>query len=116
LPKEVQAAKILEENGHKVFFTPRNMTKGMKSYDAIIDGRIGEFKKLESFKQIRNRLNEADGRQRAAIVCLEPPTENYTVGAAIKEVKNWFKSSQHQIKYVDTVLLIWNGLITTIKK
>jgi hypothetical protein len=114
-PKELHAAKILEENGHKVFFAPRSKTKYMKSYDAIIDGRIGEFKKLESFKQIRARLIDADD-QRAAIVCLEPPTENHTTGAAIKEVKDWFKSSQHQIKYVDTVLLIWDGLITTIKK
>jgi hypothetical protein len=49
-------------------------------------------------------------------VCLEPLMENHTVGVAIKEVKDWFKSSQHQIKYVDTVFLIWEGLITTIKK
>jgi hypothetical protein len=71
LQKELHAAKLLEENGHTVFFTQRNKIKHMKNYDAIIDGRIGEFKKLEFFKQIRSRLNDADG-QKAAIVCLEP--------------------------------------------
>jgi hypothetical protein len=112
---DFRASKILEENGHTVFFTPENKSKGIKNYDAIIDGRLGEFKNLESFNKIRKRLNEADG-QRAAIVCLEPPIENHTVDAAIKEVRDWFKNSQHQIKYVDTVFLIWDGLITTIKK
>jgi len=115
LKKEVMAAKILEDNGHTVFFTPRNMTKKMKNYDAIIDGRLGEFKNLESFNQIRNRLNEADG-QRATIVCLEPPMENHTIDDAISVVNKWFKSSQHIIKYVDTVLMIWGGQVKTIKK
>jgi hypothetical protein len=115
IKKEVMSAKILEDNGHTVFFTPRNRAKKVKNYDAIIDGRIGEFKKVESFSKIRKRLNEADG-QRAAIVCLEPPTENHTVSDAINEVRDWFKNSQHPIEYVDTVLLIWEGLVTTIKK
>jgi len=113
--KEVFAAKVLEENGHTVFFTSENKTKKIKNYDAIIDGRLGDFKKLVSFKQIRNRLNEADG-QRTAIVCLELPMENHTLDEAISAINNWFKSSQHIIKYVDTVLLIWNGQIKTIKK
>jgi len=39
-----------------------------------------------------------------------------TSNDAINEVKDWFKNSQHQIKYVDTVYLIWDGLITIIKK
>ena len=95
LPKEVSAAKILEGNGHTVFFTPEN--RSTKNYDAIIDGRLGEFKQPESFKKIRKRLNEADGR-RAAIVCIEPPIENHTLDEAISTVNNWFKSSQHIIK------------------
>jgi hypothetical protein len=102
-----------KENGHTVYFTPEN--RKTKNYDAIIDGRLGEFKNLESFKQIRNRLNEADG-QRAAIVCLEPPTENQTADDAVKEIRGWFKTSQHPIKYVETVLLIWEGVIIPIKK
>jgi hypothetical protein len=112
LQKELRTAKILKKNGHKVFFTPEN--NKFLNYDAIINGRLGEFKSMESFNKIRKRLNEAN-RQRAAIVCLEPPTENHTVDAAIKEVQDWFKNSQHSIKYVDTVLLILEGLITTIK-
>jgi len=115
LQKELRVAKILDENGHTVYFTPENKSKGIKNYDAIIDGRIGEFKSLESFNKIRKRLNEADG-QKAAIVCLEPPTENNTVNTAINEVRDWFKSGQHQIKYVDTVFLIWDGILTSIIK
>jgi len=113
LPKEVNAAKILEENGHTVFFTPEN--RFSKNYDAVIDGRLGEFKKLESFKQIKNRLNDADV-QMAAIVCIEPPMKDHTLDEAITEVKKWFNSSQRVVKYVDTVLLIWDGQVKTIKK
>ncbi|MCL1813397.1 MAG: phage minor head protein [Treponema sp.] len=115
LQKEIHAAKILEENGHTVFFAPENRTKKMKNYDAIIDGKLGEFKKLESFAKIKKRLNEANG-QKVSIVCIEPPTENNTHDEAILVVNNWFKSSQKIIKYVDTVLLIWGGKVTTIKK
>ena len=111
--KEVLAAKVLEENGHRVFFTSEN--KATKNYDAIIDGRLGEFKKLESFQQIKNRLKEAD-KQRAAIVCLEPPMENHTLEEAVAEVRKWFDSKQRVINYVDTVLLIWGENIKTIKK
>ena len=87
----------------------------MKNYDAIIDGRLGEFKKLESFQQIKNRLKEAD-KQRAAIVCLEPPMENHTLEETVAEVRKWFDSKQRVINYVDTVLLIWGGQIKIIKK
>jgi len=113
LPKEIQAAKILEENGYTVYFTPEN--KQMQSYDAIIDGRLGEFKQPESVKKIIVRLNEADD-QRASIVCLTPPTANNTLNATIYKIKNWFSNSQKPIKYVDTVLLIWDGVVIPIKK
>jgi len=115
LQKEVNAAQILEENGHTVFFTPENKTKHMKNYDAIIDGRLGDFKKPESFNNIRKHLNHAED-QSVSIVIMEPPTENHTSDEASNIIKNWFKKSQKPIKCVDTVLLIWEGQITTIKK
>jgi hypothetical protein len=102
--------------GNTVYFTPENKAvKKLKNYDAIIDGRLGEFKQLKSFKQIRNRLNEADG-QRASTVCLEPPMKNHTLDEVRAEVNNWFKYSQHKIGFVDTVLLIWEGQVIPIKK
>jgi len=112
-PHEIMAAKILEENGHTVFFTPEN--RAFKNYDAIIDGRLGEFKNLDSFKKIRTRLIEAD-IQRASVVCMTLPTENHTLNESISIIKNWFKTSQHTIKYVDTIYLIWGDQIKTIKK
>jgi len=112
-PHEVMAAKVLEDNNHTVYFTPEN--KVFKNYDAIIDGRLGEFKNLESFNKIKVRLNEAD-TQRASIVCMTLPTENHTLKEAVSIIEDWFKTSQHPIKYVDTVHLIWNGRIKTIKK
>jgi len=56
LLKEVNAAQILEENGHTVFFTSENKTKRMKNYDAIVDWRLGDFKKPESFDKIRKEV------------------------------------------------------------
>jgi hypothetical protein len=108
LQKEVRSAKILEENGYTVYFTPENSKT--KNYDAIIDGRLGEFKHLESFAQIKNRLNKADS-QKAATVCLELPAKTHALDDVIGEVKNWFKNSRHPVKYIDTVLLIWEGLL-----
>jgi SPP1 gp7 family putative phage head morphogenesis protein len=113
LPKEVQAAKILEENGHKVFFTPEN--KKFSNYDAIIDGKLGEFKHPESFNKIIVRLNKADD-QRASTVCLTPPIGKNTLDETIRKIKNWFSNSQKPINYVDTVLLIWEGAVIPIKK
>ncbi len=113
--KEIAAAQLLEENGHTVFFAPENKTKYMKNYDAIIDGRLGEIKILEQFKQIKNRLNQAE-KQRASIVCLEPPMVNHSLNDVISEVRDWFHKNQHKIRFIDTVLLIWEDKITTIKK
>jgi len=113
--KEIYAARILEDNGHSVFFTPVNTAKRMRNYDAIINGRLGEFKRLNSFKQINARLNQAD-RQRAAVVSLEVPTENHTLDQATAVIRRWFNSSQRAIRYVNTVLLIWGGRVTVIKK
>jgi len=116
LPKEVYAAKILEEHGHRVFFTPENKSKqGLKNYDAIINGRLGEFKKPEKFKNIRGLLNKAED-QRASTVVMEPPKENHTLDDAIEEVRDWFKTCQKPIKYVDTVLLIWDGTVIPVIK
>jgi predicted CopG family antitoxin len=113
LQKEVMAAKILEDNGHTVFFTPEN--KRFLNYDAIIDGRLGEFKHPESFSKIIVRLNKADD-QRASIVCLTPTIGKNTQDETIKKIKNWFSNSQKPINYVDTVLLIWEGAVIPIKK
>ncbi len=113
--KEIAAAQLLEEDGHTVFFAPENKTRYMKNYDAIIDGRLGEFKSIGSFKQIINRLNEAD-IQKANIVCLEPSLKNNTLDEIILEVKRWFDFNQDRIRFVDTVLLIWDGQVTSIKK
>jgi len=113
LQKEVAAAKVLEEYGYTVYFTPENIKTS--NYDAIIDGRLGEFKKAESYKKIIRRLNEADA-QRAATVCLETPTEGHTLDETIKKIKAWFTSGQKPINYVDTVLLIWEGAVIPVNK
>ncbi|MDR2922560.1 MAG: phage head morphogenesis protein [Treponema sp.] len=113
LQKEVYAAKVLEEYGHTVYFTPEN--KKTLNYDAIINGRLGEFKRAESYKKIIRRLNEADA-QRATTVCLETPAEGHTLDETIKKVRAWFTSGQKPINYVDTVLLIWEGAVIPIKK
>jgi hypothetical protein len=116
LQKELYAAKLLEENGYTVYFTPENtMVKRMKNYDAIIDGRLGEFKKLESFGKIRAQLNDAD-KKGAVTVCLELPMKNHTFEEATSEINRWFRYSQHKIEFVDTVLLIWGGSVIPLKK
>jgi hypothetical protein len=113
--KEIRAAKILEDNGHKVYFTPENKSDKVKNYDGIIDGRLGEFKTTEKIAQIKNRLDDAD-KKRASIVCIEVFTEEHTLNDTINEIKSWLKGINHKINFVDTVYLIWKGQITSIKK
>ena len=113
--KEIMAAKILEDNGHTVYFTPENNSYKMKNYDAIIDGRLGEFKTPEKFAQIKNRLNYAD-KQRASIVCMELLEENHTINDILNEIKDWFKINNRKINYIDTVFLIFKKQVITIKK
>ena len=112
-PHELEASKILEDNGHTVYFTPENIHS--KNYDAIIDGRIGEFKGVEKFKNIRDGLNRAVD-QGASIVALSVPTAGHTISEAEAIIQDWFKTCQKGVKKVDTVYLIWDEIIKIIKK
>jgi SPP1 gp7 family putative phage head morphogenesis protein len=112
--KEIAAAKKLEENGHHVFFTPEANLKKTKNPDAIIDGRLADFKKLESSKRdkIGDRIFEAD-KQGASLICLQAPdTPQYTKAEAVKKITETLKKTI----LIDTVLLIWKETIETIKK
>ena len=77
--------------------------------------RLGEFKKLDSFKQINARLNDAEDK-RASTVCIEVPTTNRTIAETETAIKKWFNSPQKKVNYVDTVLLIWDKMVIPIIK
>jgi hypothetical protein len=113
--KEVAAAKILEENGHEVFFIPENnIPKGTKNPDAIIDGLLGDFKILtsKSAGKIIDRILECDN-QKATIACIQPPTEYYSREEAIEKARDALKEP---LRFVRMIYLIWNNEVIEVKK
>lgn len=125
--KEIEFAEFLEKKGHTVYFTPENKTKNMKNYDAIIDGRVGEMKVLDSQKllKIQDRLIEC-AAQKAQIACIRIPNETqYTNLQAVNLIHDFLngllKTSQDkdipvEPGTVDTVYLDYHGILSIIKK
>lgn len=130
-PHEKEMAKILVQNKHAFYFTPRHNT--LKSYDGILDGKIAELKWLNSSEldAIYSNINKAD-QQKANIVCVKMPhNATYSTHEAIDFIKDIFtgyhlttkgKPVTFSLKFVNEVLLIdkldkiWNLKKTTTKR
>lgn len=123
LQKEVNAARILEENGHSVYFTPVNNSGG-KNPDGIIDGRTADFKILTSRKinKIEDRIKECDkqGVHTACIVVPDEPgytrqqaaaTVRQTLGLGVMHDGEWTP-----LKSVKAVYLLYGGTVSILKK
>ncbi|MDE5899718.1 MAG: hypothetical protein K2H09_10735, partial [Treponemataceae bacterium] len=124
LQKEIAAAKILAENGHRVYFTPVNTQKNIKNPDGIIDGLTADFKILTSRKinKIEDRIKECD-RQGVRIACIVTPDDpEYTRQQAAKAAKNVLDHGytsggvKTPLKAVKTVYLISGGTVSVLKK
>ncbi len=116
-PHEIEIAKILEENGHKVLFTPENHRKGVKNPEGLLldKDKIVEMKKVESAKldRVEERVIEAS-QQNAEIAVLHLKGEKeYTKNSAINKVKEVMKNDENILK---EVWIIWKGKISKIKK
>lgn len=115
---EVEIAKILEENGYKVLFTPENtFVEDIKNPEGIIPSldRIIEMKKITSprLDKISKRMIESS-KQNAQIAVLNLiGKKNYTKADAVSEVRETFKEAERNLK---EVWLIWDGKISRIKK
>jgi len=51
LNKEKRQAELLANNGHKVYLIPENNPNGIKNPDAVVDGQLFDFKKLDGNKK-----------------------------------------------------------------
>ena len=115
---EVEIAKILEENGYKVLFTPENtFVEDIKNPEGIIPSldTIVEMKKITSprLDKISKRMIESS-KQNAQIAVLNLiGKKNYTKADAVSEVRETFKEAERNLK---EVWLIWDGKISRIKK
>ena len=100
--KEMQAAKLLADNGHTIYMLPRN-TKA-KCPDMLIDGQVGEIKQLNSSSKsaIDYEVRKA-GKQRARVLFLEldPDTD-------ISEAKNAL-SDRVRRTGLKKIYLLFNG-------
>ena len=100
--KEMQAAKLLADNGHTIYMLPRN-TKA-KCPDMLIDGQVGEIKQLNSPSKsaIDYEVRKA-GKQRARVLFLEldPDTD-------ISEAKNAL-SDRVRRTGLKKIYLLFNG-------
>jgi SPP1 gp7 family putative phage head morphogenesis protein len=101
--KELNVAKELANEGHKIYLLPR--AKYIKSADMLIDNKIGEIKHQEEYgyKSIISEIREAGKLQRARIVVinvLEKTTEDdiqFGIWKAINRTP------------IQTVILKWRG-------
>jgi len=101
--KELDTAKELANDGHKIYLLPRS--KIVKSADMIIDNKIGEIKHQEEpgFKSISSEIRDAGKFQRARVVvinALEETTSDDIQKGLWKEI--------HRTP-VQTVILKWHG-------
>jgi len=111
LQKEIALAKVLIENNHSVYFIPQNRTSNVKNPDAIVDGKVADFKILASNKiqKVVDNIKKCD-EQKVQLACIQIP-ESIDATAAIKEAKNILN-----LKYVREIWIVKNKKITKIKK
>lgn len=143
--KEIEIAKLLEEKGYNVLFTPENkFIQGMKNPDGIIRNidKVIEMKEITSPNKgmINSRITEAVLQKPEIIICNLKGDKNYSKNEAIetaremiqktipKEIKATDKSKLQgkELEYIldmtrgfeklKEVWLIWNGDIIKIKK
>ena len=127
-PHEIEIAKILEENGHKVLFTPENtFDSGIKNPEGIETSlnKILEMKRVTSpdLNKLSRRMKEA-AEQNAEIAVLYPVgTKDYSEEDAVKTIKHTFEHIVEKGKQVgaqksvlEEVWLIWDGKLCKIKK
>ena len=114
LQKEVNAARILEEQGHSVYFTPVN-TSGGKNPDGIIDGRTADFKILTSgqLEKIEKRIIECE-KQNVYVACIQIPAGSYSKWHAIDTARKTLQ--REDIKSVKKVYLIYGDTVSVLKK
>lgn len=82
--KEIAMAKILTEKGHSVYFLPENKSvKGIKNPDAILDGKLAEFKQVDSEKldRVKDRILDCE-KQKANLVFIKIPETMDLIEAA----------------------------------
>lgn len=123
LQKEVNAARILEEQGPSVYFTPVN-TSGGKNPDGIIDGRTADFKIITSRKidKIEDRIKECD-RQGVHTACIVVPAEpGYTRQQAAHAARTVLEQgyisdgARTPLEHVRAVYLIYGETVSVLKK
>ncbi len=116
LQKEIKLARILEEAGHSVYFTPENTSASkLKNYDGIIDGKLAEMKIIESGKidKITDRLEYCE-KQKASLACIQTIAPQYTKQKAIEKIREFLVSEK--INNVKEVLFVYDNKVTKIKK
>jgi SPP1 gp7 family putative phage head morphogenesis protein len=101
--KEMDAAKELADDGHKIYLLPRSQIN--KSADMIIDNKIGEIKhqKAPGASSISTEIRKAGRYQRARVVvihALEETTSNDI------QIGIWEEINRTPIQ---TVILKWHG-------
>ncbi len=117
-PHEIEIAKILNENGHEVLFTPENkLIKNIKNPEGILinENRIIEMKNLTSnnIKKIGKRIKAA-GKQNAEISVINLDGKKpYSKADAINEAATALRKDRNELK---EVWLIYDGKLSKIKK
>ena len=113
--KEIQTAKILEENNHTVVMLPEVGLQNISNPDALIDyDFVADFKVPDgsSLNGIENAIVDAN-EQKVRHVVIYPRWHKYSKTEAIRQINRSFSKAD----YLQEAWLIWDDLkITIIKK
>lgn len=122
--KEIEVARILKENKHSFYFTPKVEKHGVKSPDGILDGKTTDIKVLTSknIYKIKDRMLECNA-QKGRICCIHlKDTSGYSQKRAIDFIRlllsGKFKINDEFVIFdkINEVCLIYGEEIVFIKK
>lgn len=114
---EIEIAKILEENGLKVLFTPENsFVNGSKNSEGLLidKDKIIEMKRITSnnINKIADRIEEASKQNPQIAILHLVGSKSYTQGSAIEVAKKALNKDKNKL---EEVWLIWEGKLNKIK-
>jgi hypothetical protein len=101
--REMDAAKELADDGHKIYLLPRSKT--LKSADMLIDNKIGEIKHQEkpTASSISSELRKAGKIQRARLAVIYALEET-----SFEDIQFGIWNEIHRTP-IQTVILKWHG-------
>ena len=109
--KEMNAARIMADNGHTVYLLPKSYLDKIKNPDILIDNQIGEIKQLKqgTISAVDHEIRKA-AHQMARVVFLQIPDTDVPLKTLIDTAKRRQKRSGK----IEKILVYFQGVLSEI--